>query len=148
MDNFSELLKYIVPLVIFILSAAFGGKNDKRKKTGQAHKQSLKSSIDRVIDDLLDQPNEPSRPAATQPAYHAEPKPKQKKPKPSKKSASVKLPNEGERAIVTDTNQKAAAYAELFADIENKAENETQHETIEFDARKAVIYSTILDRKY
>lgn len=60
------------------------------------------------------------------------PKPDMSKKK--KKANAAPMPEEGERAIVVDEP--------------TIAEPEAEPEKISFDAREAVIYSTILERKY
>lgn len=124
MDDLGDLLKYIIPFAIFVVSAIFGGKSNKQKHQSDG-KRVFQPDYDRVANAYGDgyfsvtesddyYQNEPESPM--QPSETTEPM----------------QPEEGERAIFVETHN------------DNTAESEKP----EFDAREAVIYSTILERKY
>lgn len=107
MEDFADLLKYIIPLAIAIGVSLFK-KTDKQpqaKPKREEPEYKYRSAADVI------------------------PEPVMKK---KKKPAAPSMPEEGERAIITEDTEI----------IENEAEK------IQFDARDAVIYSTILERKY
>ena len=126
MDDFADLLTFIVPLVIFIGAAIFGKSNKQKEQPNNAFG---------AIMDLLDDTVEPKR---EEPEYKyrsaADVIPKPDMSKKKKKANAAPMPEEGERAIVVDEP--------------TIAEPEAEPEKISFDAREAVIYSTILERKY
>ena len=128
MDDFADLLKYIVPLVIFIGAAIFGKSNKQKEQPKNAFG---------AIMDLLDDTVE-TKPKREEPEYKyrsaADVIPKPDMTKKKKKANAAPMPEEGERAIVVDEP--------------TIVEPEAEPEKISFDAREAVIYSTILERKY
>lgn len=107
MDDFADLLKYIIPLAIAIGVSLFkkADKQPEPKPKREEPEYKYRSAADVI------------------------PKPNMKK---KKKPAAPSMPEEGERAIVNEETEI----------IESEAEK------IQFDAREAVIYSTILERKY
>lgn len=111
MDDFADLLKYIVPLAIAIGVSIFkkADKEPEKKVVREEPEYKYRSAADVI------------------------PKPDLRKKK-KKKPASQVL-EEGERAIVTEEPETA----EII---------EAEPEKPVFDAREAVIYSTILERKY
>lgn len=109
MDDFADLLKYIVPLAIAIGVSIFkkADKEPEKKVVREEPEYKYRSAADVI------------------------PKPDLRK----KKKPASQVPEEGERAIVTE-------------ELETAEIIEAEPEKPVFDAREAVIYSTILERKY
>ena len=121
MDDFADLLKFIVPLVIFIGATIFGKSNKQKAQPKQANSSSFSSILD-LIDDETDMPTVPH--TVHYPDVDLQPQPQQ--------AATPQQPVEGERSIF----------------VENHNTPDIEPEKNEFDAREAIIYSTILERKY
>lgn len=132
MDDFADLLKYIVPLVIFIGAAIFGKSNKQKEQPKNAATSAFGAIMD-LLDDTVE-----TKPKREEPEYKyrsaADVIPKPDMSKKKKKANAAPMPEEGERAIVVGEP--------------TIAEPEAEPEKISFDAREAVIYSTILERKY
>lgn len=119
MDDFADLLKFILPLVFFVGAAIFGKSNKQKTQPNQSGQSDFSSILDMIGDETeLDTIPHTVRYPEPEPQPYNAPKPQQ--------------PEEGERAIVVETHENA----------------EPEPEKIHFDAREAVIYSTILERKY
>ena len=121
MEDFADLLKFIVPLVIF-LGAAIFGKSDKQKA---GPKQTGQSGFNAILDLLDDETETANIPHTVQYSDN------DRQPQPSQ-AAEPQQPVEGERAVF----------------VESRDDTVAEPEKPEFDARTAVIYSTILERKY
>lgn len=124
MDDLGDLLKYIIPFAIFVVSAIFGGKSNKQKRQPDDNRV-FQPDYDRVADaygdgyfDVTESDN----------YYQSEPE----SPMQPSATAEPMQPEEGERAIF----------------VENHDDTFAESEKTEFDAREAIIYSTILERKY
>ena len=122
MDDFADLLKFIVPLVIFIGASIFGKSNkQKAQPTHTGH-----SDFSQILDLLGGETDMGTIPHTVH--YQENEQPQQTAtPEPA-------MPEEGVRSV--------------FAEASQATEPEPVHEKPEFDAREAVIYSTILERKY
>ena len=107
MDSISDWLIYLIPIAIGVGASFIKSpqKQQQAKPKREEPEYKYRSAADVI------------------------PKPNMKK---KKKPAAPSMPEEGERAIVTEETEI----------IESEAEK------IQFDAREAVIYSTILERKY
>jgi hypothetical protein len=121
MDDFADLLKFIVPLVIF-LGAAIFGKSDKQK-AGQKH--TGQSGFNAILDLIDDETETADIPHTVH--YSND----DRQPQPSQ-ATEPQQPVEGERAVFVESHDDTVAEPEKPV----------------FDARTAVIYSTILERKY
>lgn len=124
MEDFADLLKYIIPLVIFIGAAIFG-KSDKQKAGSKHGGQSGLNSILDLIEDDVEMSTIPHS------AQYSESDIQSQQPQEQEKTEPM-IPNEGERAVFVETHNDTPA----------------EPEKPDFDARAAIIYSTILERKY
>lgn len=122
MEDFADLLKFIVPLVIFIGAAVFG-KSNKQK----AHSDAGHSALNSILDLLDDESDTDTAPHTTHYSYNNRQPQSYEEPEPT-------MPEEGVRSFFVDTPQTV--------------ESEPEPEKPDFDAREAMIYSTILERKY
>lgn len=122
MDDYADLLKFIVPLVVFIGAAVFG-KSNKQKANSDAGQSALSAILD-FIDDESDT-------GAVPHAVHYSNTDRQSHPN---EEPVPSMPEEGVRSVFNEAPQTV--------------EPEPDAEKFEFDAREAVIYSTILERKY
>ena len=119
MDDFVDLLKYIIPLAVLILSAIFK-KSEKQQKPDQRQRQTYSSVNDMLNDNR---------------AYREEPEYEYYNTDEDEEQPGFSeelIPEEGVRSIFAEEHETAPA----------------ESEKPEFDAREAVIYSTILERKY
>ena len=122
MDDLVDLLKFIVPLVIFVGAAVFG-KSNKQKAQSDAGQSALSSIFD-FSEDELDTDTVPHTVQYSDNDRQSHPYEESEPP----------MPEEGVRSVFNETPQAVEA--------------EPDAEKIGFDAREAVIYSTILERKY
>ena len=123
MEDFADLLKYIIPLVIFMGAAIFG-KSDKQKAGSKHSGQSGLNSILDLLEDDAEMSTIPHSAQYSESNIQSQPQ-EQEKTEPM-------VPNEGERAVFVETHNDTAA----------------EPEKPDFDARAAIIYSTIIERKY
>ena len=121
MDDFSDLLKFILPLVFFVGAAIFGKSNKQKAQPNNSGQSDFSPFLD-LLGDETDM--------ATMPHTIHYPEDEQR-PQPYE-TTEPQQPEEGERAIVVESHEVA----------------EPEPEKPGFDAREAVIYSTILERKY
>ena len=121
MEDFADLLKYIVPLAIFIGASIFGKSNKQKEQP----KNATPSAFNAILDLLDDETETANIPHAVQYSDN------DRQPQPNQ-AAEPQQPVEGERTVFVESRDDTVAEPEKF----------------EFDARSAVIYSTILERKY
>ncbi len=137
MDNLMDILVYLIPVAIFVLSRLFG----KSAKTQQKNRK-VEAPIEHsnLRDFLLDMEENEKRPMADLffGQHSEEPRPQ---PEPTAQNVERQEPKseietfaEGEKAIIVDDQEET--------------EKLTPEEKPKFDAREAIIYSTIIERKY
>lgn len=137
MDNLMDILVYLIPVAIFVLTGLFGKSAKTQQKARRVEMDFEPDNLRRFLQDMsLNDNDETADPFLGQAAEN--PKPQQKP------------------TVINNNRQEPKSEVETFAEgekaifVENQDEAETveQEEKPKFDAREAIIYSTIIERKY
>lgn len=132
MDKFTDFLVYLIPIVIFIASSVFGGQKKKlqqpQRKPASQQDADINTWFDLIAggeenENHIPEPAAASEKPSEEPVHAFE----------SAENAET-VPEEGVQAITVEQHDD---------DLENSTAG-----IPDFDARAAIIYSSIIERKY
>lgn len=130
MDNFMDLVVYLIPIAIFVLSAIFGKDTKSKQKEGRVAKEIEHETLRKLLNDMEAKENRTMPDFFfEEPAVEHQPQPERQEPK-----SEIETLNEGEKAIIVENQEEP---------IETEPEEKPK-----FDVREAIIYSTIIEKKY
>lgn len=137
MDNLMDILVYLIPVAIFVLTGVFGKSAKTQPKARKVEMDFEPDNLRRFLQEMsLNDNDEMADPFSGQPAESPSPQPKPAAPKAERQEPKSEIETfaEGEKAV--------------FVENQEETESLEQEETTKFDAREAIIYSTIIERKY
>lgn len=130
-----DILVYLIPVAIFVLTGLFGKSAKTQQKARKAEMDFEPDNLRRFLQEMsLNDNDEMADPFSGQPAESPKPKPADPKAERQEPKSEIETFAEGEKAI--------------FVENQEETESPEQAETPKFDAREAIIYSTIIERKY